>query len=447
MNRKQIVSLAGIALAVLCGQGEAMEMKQPPYVWPSELPEDCPFEPSTEFDRVVIMPEHRHLAGGDTWYPSWASDGHLYSGWTDGGVAGMSSDSARGADAVTAAARLIGDDPMQLQVENLSLHKSSALPYSGRYPSAYLVHDGVFYLGTYCLDVVNHPDYPHRWGAREGCPTLCLKHPFRKGPDIEALNYPYLGPFVGFRTSTDFGKTWTETPHTPDAPLFPEDHRPFDRTASFSRTKIGSPHVVDFGKNMEHSPDGKVYLVAHGALDDDADPRPHNASWINGDAVYLLRVPPGIDTMNDPAAYEFFAGHDASGAPIWSGQWDDMKPLLEWDDNMGCVTITYNAPLKRYLMAVTDGTDTLRPYNSYILEAPDVTGPWKLVTYMKNFGEQAYFITFPGKFIGGNGTDLWMMYSGNYANYFGIGLKPNLPGSRYGLVVQKIKLLRPGEDF
>jgi hypothetical protein len=29
--------------------------------------------------------------------------------------------------------------------------------------------------------------------------------------------------------------------------------------------KIGAPKFVDFGKNMEHSPDGKAYLVAHGA--------------------------------------------------------------------------------------------------------------------------------------------------------------------------------------
>ena len=36
---------------------------------------------------------------------------------------------------------------------------------------------------------------------------------------------------------------------------------------------------------------------------------------------------------------------------------------------------------------------------SYILEADALTGPWRLVTYLKDFGEQAYFLNFPSKFI------------------------------------------------
>ena len=74
----------------------------------------------------------------------------------------------------------------------------------------------------------------------------------------DAFNWPWLGPVVGFRISKDFGKTWTDTPHTPAKPLFGE-------TGMWGYpVKIGSPHFVDFGKNMEHSPDGKAYLVAHG---------------------------------------------------------------------------------------------------------------------------------------------------------------------------------------
>ena len=32
-----------------------------------------------------------------------------------------------------------------------------------------------------------------------------------------------------------------------------------------SRVKFGAPHWVDFGQEMEHSPDGKAYIVGHGA--------------------------------------------------------------------------------------------------------------------------------------------------------------------------------------
>ena len=82
--------------------------------------------------------------------------------------------------------------------------------------------------------------------------------------------------------------------------------------------KIGSPHFVDFGRNMEHSPDGKAYLVAHGAPEPDPKPRFGNLSWISGDQIYLLRVTPSIANMNDASKYEFYAGRDAQGKPIWT---------------------------------------------------------------------------------------------------------------------------------
>ena len=62
---------------------------------------------------------------------------------------------------------------------------------------------------------------------------------------------------------------------------------------------------------------------------------------------------------------------------------------------MGVATVTYDAPLKKYLMCVTDGWPTCAKMRTYILEADALTGPWRLVTYMKDFGEQAYFVEFP----------------------------------------------------
>jgi hypothetical protein len=206
--------------------------------------------------------------------------------------------------------------------------------------------------------------------------------------------------------------------------------------------KIGAPHFVDFGKDMEHSPDGKAYLVATGAELNDAQPRFANLSWITGDQVYLLRVTPSPETMNEPTAYEFFSGSDAQGRPQWTHDFSQIKPLLEWNNNMGCVTATYIAPLKKYLMFVTDGGNTCARMNTYALEADALTGPWRLVTYMKNFGEQAYFVNLPSKFIGADGRTAWLCYSGNFApDWNGEKIQVNPPGTRYGLVFQKIRLL------
>jgi len=78
--------------------------------------------------------------------------------------------------------------------------------------------------------------------------------------------------------------------------------------------------------------------------------------------------------MNDPRKYEFFAGNDAQGGPLWTNDFARIKPIAQWRDHMGCVTMTYNAPLKKFLMCVTDGGTTVSRYNTYLLESttPDM---------------------------------------------------------------------------
>jgi hypothetical protein len=378
-------------------------------VWPSQPPKDCPFASSPALPGIRFTGRHAEYVNADTWYPSWAADGNLYSPWTDGNVNGLSSDS-NGDAATTGNATILGDDPLHLSVVNQSTFKSSPRPYQGRYPCGSLVYNGVWYYGTYCL----HPSgtVPH---------------------DGTNYNWPWLGPFVGFRYSTDFGKTWTQTPCTPARPLFGES------ALHGEPVKIGSPHFVDFGKNMENSPDGKAYLVAHGASDG-KDRRFAYNSWITGDEIYLARVKPSIENINDASKYEFF---DGSG---WTHDFAKIKPIAAWRDNMGCVTMTYDAPLKKYLMCVTDGGMTAGYFNTYILESNQITGPFQLVHYWHHFGEQGYFVNLPSKFIRDGGRTLWMCYAANFApNWNGMAIHSRPTGSRYGMCLQELRLLRPGE--
>ncbi len=252
----------------------------------------------------------------------------------------------------------------------------------------------------------------------------------------ELFNWPWLGPFVGFRHSADYGHTWTPCPHTPENPIFGETGK------NGYPVKIGAPHFVDFGKNMEFSPDGKAYLVAHGSDTSDTKWRFWNTSWITGDQIYLLRVTPSPDNINDGSKYEFYGGKDENGEPIWTKNFNQIKPLLEWNNNMGCVTVTYNAPLKKYIMCVTDGRFTNSPMNTYMLESDNLTGDWKLITYMKYFGEQGYFVNIPSKFISNDGLSFWLLYSGNYSGPFkGQEIKVNPPGGHYGITLQKVQFL------
>lgn len=427
-------ALRGPALLLLLAASPALLAAEPPpafvsFVWKSEPPAGCPFEPSKDITGIEFLGVHSDYHFADTWYPSWAADGNLYSPWTDGPLHKEHSTSdaiepdtnsfggfrlVRG-KATTGQAVLAGDDPLKLDVKSLGKIQADPHPYGGRYPCGSLVYRGVWYYGTYCLS-------PAGMTAFGGT----------------TYNWPWLGPLVGFRVSRDLGKTWEETPRTPAKPLFGE-------TGMWGHpVKIGSPHFVDFGRDMEHSPDGKAYLAATGAELNDPKPRFANLSWITGDQVYLLRVPPSPETINDPKAYEFFAGRDTQGQPVWTRDFSQIKPLLEWNNNMGCVTVTYIAPLKKFLMFVTDGGNTCARMNTYALEAPSLTGPWRLATYMKHFGEQAYFVNLPSKFISPDGRTAWLCYSGNFApDWNGERIKAIPPGSRYGLVLQKIRLLGP----
>jgi len=393
-----------------------------PFVWISEIPQDCPFEQSRDITGIQFLGVKSGYHYGDTWYPTWAANDTLYSPWTDGKTKrldGYSDNSRSWVDPVhitTGQGVITGDDPLTMKAYSIGLHyKSPAFPYHGRYPAGSLIYNGTWYYGTYCLDPAGYTRYGNN----------------------DTINWPWMGPFVGFRYSNDYGHIWNECPHTPDKPIFGESGR------NGYPVKIGAPHFVDFGKNMEHSPDGKAYLVAHGADINDPNPKgAWNNSWITGDQVYLIRVTPSEENINDASKYEFYAGKGDNGAPTWTSDFSKIRPLLEWNNNMGCVTITYNAPLKKYIMCVTDGGNTYSKMNTYLLESDNLTGEWKLITYMKSFGEQGYFVNIPTKFISKDGKTAWLLYSGNYwdtVNGENNGVNP--PGGHYGMTFQKIKLL------
>lgn len=387
--------------------------------WPSQPPIDCPFEPSKEIVGLIFTGRHVAYTEADTWYPSWAADDTMYSPWTDGNVSQLrgegaplseiecSSDSrnpvnaGRGGKSGTGQARIIGDDPLNLKIEPLGIHYAPTAPYGGRYPCGSLVHAGVWYYGTYCLDESDR-----------------------------GLNWDILGPFVGFRISTDYGKTWMDTPHTPAEPIFGESGK------DGRKVKIGAPHFVNFGKELQYSPDGKAYLVGHGASRPDA-----NLGWIAGDQAYLIRVTPSLQSMNDASKYEFFGGHTTQGEPIWTSDFSRIKPLIEWNGRVGHATMTYHPALKKYLLCVTDGWPTISTMNTYILESGTITGPWKLVTFMEKFGAQGYFVNIPSKFISSSGTSMWLCYSANFTNpYLGTNFPADPPGSKYAMCLQEIEL-------
>ena len=55
--------------------------------------------------------------------------------------------------------------------------------------------------------------------------------------------------------------------------------------------RIVEPFFVDFGKSLEHSPDGKAYLLAHGATAPANGEDRFGSHWHVGDQGYFVNIP------------------------------------------------------------------------------------------------------------------------------------------------------------
>jgi len=417
----------------------------PPFLWNSTVPttrgEQCPFPPSSAFSSVQFTGFYANYGGADTWYPSWAADGNLYTPWTDGNVNGVGAGSGCATDgcmSTTGFATVIGDDPLSLNVTAAGTFSSSPSPYHGRYPCGSLYYKGIWFYGTYTLDNENHqPGTPlGRQPLERGADTLKEPSYGRAG---YCENWCIQGPFVGFRTSLDQGNTWNEPRvHMANASdnLFGES-APDNHT---SKVKFGAPHVVDFGRELEHSPDGKMYIVGHGASE------PYSpTSWMQASEVYMARVSPTVAAVEDRSQWQFFAGQNSDGTDKWaSGDVSQAKPILTWANTTGVTTMTYLPAVKKYILCISTPTFspfTERQFDTYLLESSSLTGPFSMVTYMREFGPESYFVNIPSKFVASEvdadgSLTMYLSYSANFA----FRSQANPPGSGYHWTLQQIKL-------
>jgi hypothetical protein len=204
---------------------------------------------------------------------------------------------------------------------------------------------------------------------------------------------------------------------------------------------MGAPHFVDMGRELEHSAEGYAYLVGHGTYMADG-----LCNWSSGDAISLARVCPSQAAMNDLDAYEFFAGHDGSGRPVWSKDFSRITPILEWPGGAGCVNITYHPHLRKYFgfMCVGWADGDSGSYDTWIVEANEIHGPWHSIDRLRGMGGQPYFVCLPSKFLLPESRKLTLFYSANWkAERPGVKrwVDPNGPQGAYSLCVAEFELI------
>ena len=292
----------------------------------------------------------------------------------------------------------------------------------GMYPSTSFVFKAQWVFGYYLLADSNG----------KGCGAWC-----------------HLGPLVAFgvadipAASGGPAGAWSfaQSPYWGGGAVQSGVFEPLDVTRPI---RMGVPRFVDFGADLQHSPDGRAYLLGKGCSANNGV----NCSFMTGDSAFLARTIQPLDALgnltalNVAANWEFFGG---SGGP-WVPALADAQPLFEWPTGVGGLTMTFNAALKRYFIVSNLPGDRVHPKNcafdTALLESDAVTGPFRLVSYMRALGPQMYFQQLSSKFWSADGLTGALFSSGNWDGAC-ITQGSNPPGERYGLVTTEVMLV-PG---
>jgi len=70
-------------------------------------------------------------------------------------------------------------------------------------------------------------------------------------------------------------------------------------------------------------------------------------------------------------------------------------------------------------------------------EADKITGPYRMIHYLRDWGPQAYFPNVPAKFISTDGKKMWLCVACNYSDK----TAPNPFQCRYAASLHEIELV------
>jgi hypothetical protein len=321
-------------------------------------PDGAPYPASTVIlDISFDWSTHRRYApGSDNWAVTWADDDHQYTSWGDGGGFGGTNKDGRVSFGV---ARIEG----------------SANDYRG-------------------FNVFGGKD-PENEATFEGKSRGMIA--------IDGLLYMWVTPGsgnIGYReariyVSDDYGASWV--------------------AADWAFTKSEGlifPTFLQFGKDYQGARDDYVYTYANRLK------RSDKLAVQKPGEIMLLRV---LKTkMMERDAYEFFAGLDVAGKPVWAANLSAATPVFMDSRGVGWNTsASFNRGLGRYLL-MTEHDETMQG-NLGLFDAPEPWGPWTTVVYESGFGAgeietSAFFWNFSNKWLSADGKNFTLIFTGINSN-------------------------------
>lgn len=193
-------------------------------------------------------------------------------------------------------------------------------------------------------------------------------------------------------------------------------------TSSAIIPELGYPTWMQAGKNNRAAQDGYVYFYSQDTP----------TAYQVANAVILGRVDKA-HTL-EKSAYQYVAGIDNGGKPIWSSNIALRKPVFSAQRQSYRVFVTYHPLLKRYFLLTANG-DGLNSnwrvghatHNLGIYEAPQPWGPWHTVYYNDHF-QSVFAPQMVSKWLAADGRSFYLLYS---------SLTPTL----YKFNIQKVYLM------
>lgn len=186
----------------------------------------------------------------------------------------------------------------------------------------------------------------------------------------------------------------------------------------FSDT-FGCPAFVQFGEDYQGARDDYVYIASQA----------NDSAYGYSPDIVMARVKKG--SVSERARYDFFAGLDESGKPLWSQDDTKRKPIFTDPKGTQRIAITYNAALRRYILVSSHltGKEATHTAALGVFEAPEPWGPWSTVYYDDHWSVRdgqdcrTYHHRFPAKWISADGKTMWLLYSGLDCGLYSFCLK------------------------
>ncbi|MBI5525908.1 MAG: DUF4185 domain-containing protein [Deltaproteobacteria bacterium] len=318
--------------------------------WPAGV-QAQPYPPSTVIKEVQwdVDSHVSQAPGSDNWPVTWADDDHQYAAWGDGG--GFGGDDANGRVSL-GVARIEGSaDGYQGRNVWGGVDALAPARFDGK---SY----GILGTGQYLLMWVN--------------------------PGSGADGYVEQRLY----SSADHALTWQGVDWA-----FARDDGLVNLT------------FAQFGRAYAGARDGYLYIYAVNVMDDS------DLVVQQPGQIMLLRVV--AEKVLERQVYEFFAGRNGNDQPRWSSEISERRPVFEDGEGVGWnVSVSYNAGLKRYLLA----TEHTRSFEGRLglFDAPQPWGPWTTVAYRDDFLGlgPAFFWNFSNKWLSADGKEFTMIFTG-----------------------------------